>query len=130
MKSMGGRRCGVPILACSHGFPPTRGRWGRFALLLFKPCIRSELTEETRSSLFALFAPVRGLLLLDRTRERFLLFGDLRTMSDHFRVQGDVLTPFFGDVVFVVNRPDGALGDARLAVDAMVRVDVQHLLPF
>src|SRR5262249_3076106 len=37
--------------------------------------------------------------------------------------------PLRRDGIFVEDGPDGALGGARLAVDAMVRVDVEHLPP-
>ena len=41
-------------------------------------------------------------------------------------VQLNVARPLAGDVVCRVNRFDGAFGHARFAVDAIVRVDVQH----
>src|SRR5262249_38322890 len=59
---------------------------------------------------------------------RGLLLGDARQLSGHLRVEGDVVTPRLGDGRLVEDGPDGALRDAGLAVDAVYRVDVQHLL--
>src|SRR5262249_48471478 len=55
---------------------------------------------------------------------------DGRTAFGAVGVQLDVVSPFLGDRGFVVDRLDGAFGDARLAVQAIHRVDVQHLLAF
>ncbi len=65
-------------------------------------------------------------------RQRFLLFGD------HFAiarfcfggVQLDVALPFVGDVVLMEDGFDGALGNACLAVDTLLGVDVEHLIAF
>jgi hypothetical protein len=61
-------------------------------------------------------------------RKWFLLLGDDRTLRSHFGIQLGEGLLIFRQVVFVKNCFDGALGHARFAVDAFIRVDVQHLL--
>jgi len=61
---------------------------------------------------------------------RLFLFGDDRALRGEFFVEFCVRFPFFREVVFMEDRLDGAFGDARFAVDAFIRVDVQHLLAF
>ena len=45
-------------------------------------------------------------------------------------IESDVVLPLRRNGAVVEDRLDRALRDARLAVDAVVRVDVEHLLPF
>src|SRR5262245_57949825 len=63
------------------------------------------------------------------TGERLFLFGDDRTLRRELGVELLVVLPLFGKVVFVKNRFHWTLGNARLAVDALFGVDVQHRLP-
>jgi hypothetical protein len=62
--------------------------------------------------------------------ERLLAFGDAGALGSHLGVQLDVLLHFSGDVVLVENGFNRAFRDTRFAVDAFVRVDVQHGLAF
>src|SRR5262249_10865173 len=71
---------------------------------------------------------VRG-LVARLALERILLFVDHRALGGLFGVQLGDLLPLLGKVVLEEDRLDGALGDARLAVDALLGVDVKHLRP-
>src|SRR5262249_28193958 len=53
-----------------------------------------------------------------------------RALGRLLGVERRELLPLVGQVVFVEDGFDGALGDAGLAVDAFLRVDVEHLRPF
>src|SRR5256885_2052344 len=75
----------------------------------------------------------RGPLLLLALRAFLgrLLFGDVAGVLERRRLLGvqlDVARPLSRGVGLGEDRLDRALGDARLAVDAVVRVDVEHLL--
>src|SRR5262245_8210741 len=50
-------------------------------------------------------------------------------LADDPGVEADELGPLRGDVVFLENRPRGAFRHARLAVDAVVGVDDEHVPP-
>src|SRR5688572_29430420 len=62
------------------------------------------------------------------SRQRLFLFRDALALRRHLGVQCGESFPLLGDVVFLEDRLDRALGNARFAVDALVRVNVQHLL--
>ena len=62
--------------------------------------------------------------------EWILLLGDHRKLGGHLGVQCREVLPFGRQVVFVEDCLDRTLGHARLAVDAFVGVDVEHLVPF
>src|SRR5258708_900053 len=57
------------------------------------------------------------------------LFGDDRAGLRQLGVELRVFLPFLGKVVFVEDGFDGTLGNARLTVNALLGVDVQHRLP-
>jgi hypothetical protein len=61
--------------------------------------------------------------------ERVFLFGDDGALGRFFSVERCEFLPFIGKVVFVEDRLDGALGNTRFAVDALLGVDVKHLSP-
>src|SRR5262249_39377904 len=62
--------------------------------------------------------------------ERVSLLVYDRALRTLFGVQLLELLPLVGKVVLVEDRLDRALRDARLAVDALLGVDVEHLRPF
>jgi hypothetical protein len=62
--------------------------------------------------------------------ERFFLFSDDRALGGHLFVKFNEWLPFFRHVVFVEDGFDRALGHARFAIDALIGVDVENLLPF
>lgn len=62
--------------------------------------------------------------------ERGFLFGDDRRLWGEFRVQSGVVGPLFRKVVFVENRFDWAFWHAGFAVDAFIRMDVEHRFAF
>src|SRR5262249_12936858 len=57
-----------------------------------------------------------------------LLLGNDRMAAGAFGIEGDVVPPLLRDGAFVVDRLHRAFRDARLTIDAIDRVDVQHLL--
>ena len=66
-----------------------------------------------------------------RTRcQRFFPLGNSRALRGHFGVERDVAAPFFGHIFFIEDCSDRALVETRIAVDTMVRVNVEHLFPF
>lgn len=62
--------------------------------------------------------------------ERVLLFSDHGKRWTQIGIQLGELSPFFRQVIFVEDRLDRTFGNTRFAVDALVRVDVEHLLAF
>jgi hypothetical protein len=74
-------------------------------------------------------SPLSG-LLFTAPDQWFFPIGDLWAFWHHLRIQGDVLPPLPRDVVFVKNCLDGAFRHARVTVNALNGIDVQHLLPF
>jgi hypothetical protein len=48
----------------------------------------------------------------------------------HIGVEFDVAFPLGGNVVFVENGLDGAFGHAGFAIDAFIRMDIEHLIAF
>ena len=62
--------------------------------------------------------------------KRILLLRDDRALRGHLGVEFLEILPIGREVVLVEHRLDRALRDARLAVDALVGVDVHHLVPF
>src|SRR5262249_4910698 len=56
-----------------------------------------------------------------------LLLRDDRVATRALGIEGDVVPPFLRDGSFVEDRLDRAFRHAGLAVDAVVRIDVQHL---
>lgn len=69
---------------------------------------------------------------LERLRigQGLLLFRNDLGVSDHFGVELDVVFPFGWHVVFVEDRFNRAFSYASFAVDALIWVDVEHLVPF
>lgn len=63
-------------------------------------------------------------------RERFFFLGDhfALTRLALGRVEFDVALPFLGHVVLVEDRLDRAFGNASFAVNALLGVDVEHLV--
>jgi hypothetical protein len=62
--------------------------------------------------------------------QRRLLFRDRRGLRRHFRIQFDERLLIFRNVVLMEDCFDRAFRYARLAIDALIRMDVEHLLPF
>jgi hypothetical protein len=62
--------------------------------------------------------------------QRLLLFCDDFGLWCHLCVELDVAFPFRWDVVLVENRFYWALCDASFAVNALIGVNVKHLVPF
>ena len=62
--------------------------------------------------------------------ERLFLFCDDFALFGLRRIQFDVALPFLGNIVFVKNCFHGTLWNASFAIDAFLRVDVQHLIAF
>ena len=60
----------------------------------------------------------------------FLLFRNLGTLGGHLGIELDVFFPFLRDVVRQEDRFDGAFGHTGLAVDAFVRMNLNHHLAF
>src|SRR5690606_38390818 len=58
----------------------------------------------------------------------FFLLGDHRALRRKLSVQRGVVFPLFREVVFVEDGLDRTFGNARLAVDAFIRMDVEHRL--
>src|SRR6266516_2385293 len=63
------------------------------------------------------------------SRQRLFAFRDLRTFWSHLGIEGDVVVPFFRYVFFVEDGLYWAFMKARVAIDTVLGVDVQHLLP-
>src|SRR5262249_17055574 len=57
-----------------------------------------------------------------------LLLRDDGMTTRPLGVESDVMPPFLGNIVFMEDRLDRAFRHAGLAVDAILRVDVEHLL--
>src|SRR5688572_7190426 len=62
------------------------------------------------------------------TRKRLFFLSDRGTLRRHFRIERCKRLLILGQIVFVENSFHGTLWNARLAVDAFVGVDVEHLL--
>ena len=62
--------------------------------------------------------------------ERLLFFRDYFALRCHFCVHFRIVFPLVRNVILVEYRFDWAFGDASFAVDALIRVDVEHLFPF
>jgi hypothetical protein len=60
--------------------------------------------------------------------ERFLAFDDRRANLRHLSIQRHEVLPFIRNRIFMVNCFDGALGSARVAIDAGVGINEKHLL--
>jgi hypothetical protein len=60
--------------------------------------------------------------------EWFFLFRNGRGLRGHFRIQRGEGLLVFRKIIFMENRFDGALGYTRLAVNALIGVNVEHLL--
>src|SRR5688572_2962526 len=63
-----------------------------------------------------------------RAGQGLLFLGDHGTLRRHFGIEGGEVLPLLGQVVLVEDRLDRALRYASLAVDAFIRMDVEHLL--
>src|SRR5262249_16429535 len=74
----------------------------------------------------------KRLLATSRPQLRLLRFRDVAASrfqrSHSFRVELDVLRPRLRHIPFVEDRLDGTFRDARLAIDTLYRIDVEHLL--
>src|SRR5688572_14709982 len=73
-------------------------------------------------------APLRT--LRRSARERLLLLKDRRHLFCHLRVELNEALPLLGYIPFGEDRLHGAFDSARIAIDAIVRVDIQHLITF
>lgn len=62
--------------------------------------------------------------------ERLFLFGDHGEFLGTFCIELDVALPFIWNIVFVVNRLDGAFWNTGLAINALIGMDVHHGFPF
>jgi hypothetical protein len=60
------------------------------------------------------------------SRQRLFFFGDDGALRGEFSIELLVILPFFGKVVFMEDGFHRALRNARLAVDAFFRVNVEH----
>jgi len=58
--------------------------------------------------------------------QRFFFLRNDRTLRRHFGVQFDVVLPLVRHIVFMENGLDRALGDARFAIDALIRMNVEN----
>jgi hypothetical protein len=65
-----------------------------------------------------------------RVSQRLLLFGDDFALRRHLRIQFNEAFPLSRNIVLMENGLDRALGDASLAIDALIGMDVEHLFPF
>ena len=59
-----------------------------------------------------------------------LFLGDRRTRWSQLGVQRDVTMPLLRNTVFLEDGLDRTLGNAGIAIDAVVGVDIEDLLPF
>jgi hypothetical protein len=64
------------------------------------------------------------------SRQRFFLFGNHRQLRRHLGIELNKRLLIFGDVVLVEDGLYRTFWHARFAVNALIRVDVQHLIPF
>src|SRR5690242_1458204 len=64
------------------------------------------------------------------SRQRLFLLGNHRTLRGHLGIELDEGLLVLGDVVLVEDGLNRTLGNAGFAVDAFIRMDVEHLLPF
>ena len=62
--------------------------------------------------------------------ERIFPFGNHRKLGTQLGIQLRESGPFFGQVIFMEDRLDGAFRNTRFAVNALVRMDVEHLFTF
>ena len=62
--------------------------------------------------------------------QRLFLFGDHFGLLGHFGVEFDVAFPIARYVIFVEDGLDGAFGHAGFAIDAFIRMDVEHVCAF
>lgn len=58
------------------------------------------------------------------------LFGNHFALWSHFGIQFDKALPFAWNVIFMEDRFDWAFGNACFAVDALFRMDIEHLIAF
>jgi hypothetical protein len=54
--------------------------------------------------------------------------GNGRTNRTHLPIQRHEILPLLRNVIFMVNRLYRAFASTRIAIDALVGIDVQHLL--
>ena len=86
---------------------------------------------DAKKQVLTMTSCVRSPFLSNRsTHQRCFLLPNLRALWGHFPIQVDVLPPRLRHIIFVVDRLHRALGNARTAVNAFIRVDEQHRLPF
>src|SRR5205085_8382174 len=64
------------------------------------------------------------------TSQRLFLLGNHLALRRHLGVQGGEVLPLLRNVVLVEDRLDRALRHAGLAIDALIRMDVEDLLTF
>jgi hypothetical protein len=62
--------------------------------------------------------------------QRIPMLIDDGELQGFLPVQRGEFLPFVGQVVFMEDGLDGALGDASLTIDALLGMDVQNLRPF
>jgi hypothetical protein len=62
--------------------------------------------------------------------ERFFLLGNDRQLGSHLGIKLDEGHLIFGDVVLMENRFHRTFRNACFAVNAFIRVDIEHLLAF
>jgi hypothetical protein len=60
--------------------------------------------------------------------QRSFWLGDRGCFDSHFSIQLDEVAPFVGHLVVAEDCFDRALRSARIAVDALFRVDIEHLI--
>ena len=60
--------------------------------------------------------------------ERRLLLKDRRHLSRHLRVELNEALPLLGHIPFREDCLHRAFDSARIAIDAIVRIDIQHLI--
>ena len=77
-----------------------------------------------RQTFDAVVTAIRRLFI----RQGRLFLGDAFARLRILGVDLDVLFPFFRHIVLMENRFDGALGDARFAVDAFFWMYIKHLV--
>lgn len=65
-----------------------------------------------------------------RIRQGLLLLRDDLGLCSHICIHFCVFLPLVRNIVFMKNRFHWTLGDASFTVDALLRMDVQHLFPF
>ena len=62
--------------------------------------------------------------------EWFFLFRENFALRGHFCVQLGECFPFLGQIILEENRLNRAFRDACFAVNALIRVDIEHFLAF